>query len=218
MEVELEEVLLAEPEVMLVVEAIASTMEEEENEEDEEGRGEANGGGWSFWAKGLKRYEGGAWSKWPDLIVEAVPNRSSLLLGKGEDVKGWAGIPVNSWTMARKLVVSVVSTVVGARREALDRFLGLRATLVWSFEAEAVARAAFSGAGGNGIDGNELGKVARICPWAPEKGGVDDDEASIPPISVQLGSDLRVLDQTMSRFSREFGFCSWVGDRDKGSK
>lgn len=45
MEVELEEVLLAEPEVMLVVEAIASTMEEEENEEDEEGRGEANGGG-----------------------------------------------------------------------------------------------------------------------------------------------------------------------------
>lgn len=37
MEVELEEVLLAEPEVMLVVEAIASTMEEEENEEDEEG-------------------------------------------------------------------------------------------------------------------------------------------------------------------------------------
>lgn len=125
---------------------------------------------------------------------------------------------MNSWTMARKLVVSVVSTVVGARREALDLFLGLRTTLVWSAETEAGPRAAFSEAGGNGTDGNELGKLARIWPWAPEKVGLDDDEASIPPISVQLGSDLMVLDQTMSRLSREFGFCSWVGDRDKGSK
>lgn len=202
MVVELEEVLVAEPELMLVLETKA---------EDDE----ANGGGWSFWAKGLRRYEGGgAGSKWADLMVEAVLNRSSRLLGNGEEVKGWAGIPVNSWTMARKLVVSVVSTVVGARREALERFLGLRTTLVWSVEAEGGGRAAFSGAGGNGIDG----KVARLCPWAPEKDGVEEDEASIPPISVQLGSDLRVLDQAISRFSREFGFCSWVGDRDKGSK
>lgn len=36
-------------------------------------------------------------------------------------------MPVNSCTMARKLVVSVVSTVVGARREARDRFLELLA-------------------------------------------------------------------------------------------
>lgn len=37
--------------------------------------------------------------------------------------------------MALKLVVSVVSTVVGARLEALDRFFGLRTTwagLLWS--------------------------------------------------------------------------------------
>ena len=34
-------------------------------------------------------------------------------------------MPVNSWTMARKLEVSVVSTVVGARREALERFFEL---------------------------------------------------------------------------------------------
>lgn len=37
-------------------------------------------------------------------------------------VKGGEGIPVNSCTMARKFVVSVVRTVVGARREALVRF------------------------------------------------------------------------------------------------
>lgn len=37
---------------------------------------------------------------------------------------------MNSCTMARKLVVSVVRTVVGARREALERFLP-------TFEADA---------------------------------------------------------------------------------
>lgn len=42
-------------------------------------------------------------------------------------MNGGAGIPVNSWTMARKLVVSVVRTVVGARREARDLFFGFLA-------------------------------------------------------------------------------------------
>ena len=37
--------------------------------------------------------------------------------------KGGDGMPVNSCTMARKLEVSVVSTVVGARRDARVRFL-----------------------------------------------------------------------------------------------
>lgn len=37
---------------------------------------------------------------------------------------------MNSCTIARKLDVSVVSTVVGARLEALVRFLELRTTLV----------------------------------------------------------------------------------------
>lgn len=59
-------------------------------------------------------------------MLEGPPNRSNLPLGNGEDVNGGAGIPVNSWTMALKLVVSVVSTVVGARREALDLFFGFR--------------------------------------------------------------------------------------------
>lgn len=56
-----------------------------------------------------------------------APKRSNRARGKDEaGVKGGAGIPVNSWTMARKLEVSVVRTVVGARLEARVRFLGLR--------------------------------------------------------------------------------------------
>eukprot|EP00252_Welwitschia_mirabilis_P026149 TRINITY_DN843_c0_g1_i2.p2 TRINITY_DN843_c0_g1~~TRINITY_DN843_c0_g1_i2.p2 ORF type:complete len:253 (-),score=-34.51 TRINITY_DN843_c0_g1_i2:397-1155(-) len=43
-----------------------------------------------------------------------------------EEPKGAGGMPVNSWTIARKLVVSVVKTVVGARREARERFLPTR--------------------------------------------------------------------------------------------
>lgn len=59
--------------------------------------------------------------------MEVPPKRSSRALGKEEaGVNGGAGIPVNSWTMARKLEVSVVRTVVGARLEARFRFLGLR--------------------------------------------------------------------------------------------
>lgn len=38
-------------------------------------------------------------------------------------MNGGEGIPVNSCTIARKFVVSVVRTVVGARREALVLFL-----------------------------------------------------------------------------------------------
>lgn len=38
---------------------------------------------------------------------------------------GGEGMPVNSCTMARKLVVSVVRTVVGARLEARGLFLEL---------------------------------------------------------------------------------------------
>lgn len=73
----------------------------------------------SFWGNGRSRYGGEE--------VEVPPKRSSRALGKEEaGVKGGAGIPVNSWTMARKLEVSVVRTVVGARLEARVRFLGLR--------------------------------------------------------------------------------------------
>lgn len=63
--------------------------------------------------------------------------RSRRERGKEEAENGGAGMPVNSCTMARKLEVSVVRTVVGARREALDRFLGFRVGLGWSMAAEA---------------------------------------------------------------------------------
>lgn len=36
-------------------------------------------------------------------------------------LNGAAGLPVNCWTMALKLVASVLSRVVGVRREALER-------------------------------------------------------------------------------------------------
>lgn len=50
--------------------------------------------------------------------------RSSRGRGNGEEAaKGGVGNPVNCCTMARKLEVSVARTVVGARLEALDRFL-----------------------------------------------------------------------------------------------
>lgn len=59
--------------------------------------------------------------------MATLPKRSSREREKGEPAaKGGAGIPVNSCTMARKLEVSVARTVVGALREARDRFFGLR--------------------------------------------------------------------------------------------
>jgi hypothetical protein len=51
------------------------------------------------------------------------PRRRGRTAGGGAEAKGGAGKPVNSCTMARKLEVSVVSTVVGGRREARGRFL-----------------------------------------------------------------------------------------------
>ena len=94
-------------------------MEEGEKRELVEGKGD------SFWGYGRSRYGGEE--------VEAPAKRSSRALGKEEEEGGWkggAGIPVNSWTMARKLVASVVRTVVGARLEARVRFLGLRTVAV----------------------------------------------------------------------------------------
>lgn len=43
-----------------------------------------------------------------------------------EEGKGAEGMPVKTWTMARKLEASVTRTVVGARREGRDRFLEMR--------------------------------------------------------------------------------------------
>lgn len=68
----------------------------------------------------------------PWLIPEPMLKKSSRPEQVDEAEKGEAGMPVNSWTIARKLEVSVVRTVVGARRDALVRFFELRITLLFS--------------------------------------------------------------------------------------
>lgn len=141
-----------------------------------------------------------------DLIEEGAPKRSSLLLGNGEDdVKGGAGMPVNSWTMALKLVVSVVSTVVGARLDALDLFFGLRATCVWTCSA--------------GVFANE--EVETPPPPPPPRGGGCGAATifSVPWRGNETGWVWGVkngliwwvefdwdLDQPMSRLRSGFGF------------
>lgn len=68
----------------------------------------------------LKWYRVGA------VLTRTPPGRRRGGAAKG----GGAGKPVNSCTMARKLEASVVSTVVGGRRDGLGRFLVcLRATV-----------------------------------------------------------------------------------------
>lgn len=98
---------------------------------------EGGGDGWfAFCAEGRRGYagpSGGSCSESEDewaavLMAEpAVENRSRRreLYSDGDapEEKGGAGMPVNSCTIARKLDVSVVSTVVGARLEARVRFL-----------------------------------------------------------------------------------------------
>lgn len=156
-------------------------------------------------------------------MVEGVPKKSSLVLEKGEDVKGGAGMPVNSWTMARKLAVSVVRTVVGARREALDRFFGLRTGTwwwvwfwIWTWSLLFVANddearggvavivTVFSATGGKWTVGDD--------DEEPKKGWTDGGDGKMGLlIWVQLESDRRVLDHT--------GTVSRIEGRDdKGSK
>jgi len=88
------------------------------------------------------------------------PRRRGRTAGGGAGAKGGAGKPVNSCTMARKLEVSVVSTVVGGRREALGRFLaGL-----------AGAGAGGSGGTGGGGEGDDMAgeEAGRRRPWKEE--------------------------------------------------
>lgn len=73
-------------------------------------------------------------------------------------------MPVNSWTMARKLDVSVVSTVVGARREALERFFVFRDGVAAAAPATARGRSD----GGCTNDANWLPAAGS----APSEGGV----------------------------------------------
>lgn len=104
----------------------------------------------SLWGKGFMGRED---------EEEEEPKRSNRDLGKDEDnpVKGVEGLPVNSWTMALKLDVSVVKTVVGARLETRDLFFGFRV----------VARPFFLSVGTEqmGLVVFVLGTVLRFC-WS----------------------------------------------------
>jgi len=89
------------------------------------------------------------------------PRRRGRTAGGGAGAKGGAGKLVNSCTMARKLEVSVVSTVVGGRREALGRFLAVLA---------AGAGAGGSGGTGGGGEGDDMAveEAGRRRPWKEE--------------------------------------------------
>lgn len=120
----------------------------------------------------------------PDLAAK----RSSLVRGKDELLNGGAGIPVNSWTMARKLEVSVVRTVVGARREALDLFRGFRGAAWLEFGGAGAAFPPFSAppvAGGwktGDPDNNELTLLN-----SPTVLGFGSDLKDAGPIHAEFG-------------------------------
>lgn len=107
--------------------------EADEEEEEERGAKGPNEGTGTFWANGLSSECGAALGtpapgdRVPVEEATGAWKRSNRERGgNGDDENGGAGMPVNSCTMARKLDVSVVSTVVGARLDALDRFRELR--------------------------------------------------------------------------------------------
>ena len=110
-----------------------------------------------------------------------------------------------------------MSTVVGARLEALDLFFGFRTIIVlcwlllllrliwdWSiFRPGPGAVAKKDGA----FDDTLSVPPSRVETCKAGKAVADDEEEGTnnPPRSVQLGSDLKLLDQTISRLRREFG-------------
>lgn len=132
-------------------------------------------------------------------------------------------MPVNSWTMALKLEVSVVSTVVGARLDALDRFFGLRTTWARLFCSGAacclgvfVALVFSCTDEGIDTDGVVVAKEPCCCWFEPKRDWIEDAETMLGLISDKFGLDLRAVDQDISRLRRdESGFC---GGREMGSK
>lgn len=108
--------------------------------------------------------------------MATLPKRSSREREKGEPAaKGGAGIPVNSCTMARKLEVSVARTVVGALREARDRFFGLRGAgpdvvgkelpqpdAAGDEEDEPMLRGTVAGGGGGGLGADLIHIMSRL--------------------------------------------------------
>lgn len=87
---------------------------------------------WSFCAKGRRRYGGSEEAGSPAAPAAERRAEDEKMWSKRElkdppgppapAAKGGLGMPVNSCTMARKFEVSVVSTVVGARRDARALF------------------------------------------------------------------------------------------------
>lgn len=116
--------------------------------------------------------------------------------------------------MARKLVVSVVSTVVGARLEALDRFFGFRTTLLLAAVAAVLLAAADSDTETKPLsEGNKVWCVAtKGFVWFC---GEDDEEQGIKPErSVWFGSDLAGnLDHIASRLGSGGGVALCIGSK-----
>jgi hypothetical protein len=98
----------------------------------------------------------------PRALLEPDWNCPNPVLRRGRTngeagTKGAAGNPVNSCTMARKFDVSVVSTVVGGRLDALDLFFAPR---VGALLVVAIGR--FSDVTGGCMDAD----VTRVNNWA----------------------------------------------------
>jgi hypothetical protein len=82
------------------------------------GKGRMRYGGSKAVASAVERREDGGEKMWSKRVRSDAAGPPTLTPAP----KGGDGMPVNSCTMARKLEVSVVSTVVGARRDARVRF------------------------------------------------------------------------------------------------
>lgn len=122
------------------------------------GKGRRRYGGSEAVASAAERREDGGEKMWSKRVrSDAAGPPTPTPAAKGGD-----GMPVNSCTMARKLEVSVVSTVVGGRREALGRFLA-------GFAGAAGGSGGTGGGGGEGDDVAAAGEdVVGRRPWKEE--------------------------------------------------
>lgn len=158
---------LAKLPVLLAMEAIASTIVEELKLFCG-----TQGLVCNFCGNGLRRYGE------PRALLEPDWNSPNPVLKRGRTngeagTKGAAGNPVNSCTMARKFDVSVVSTVVGGRLDALDLFFGPRAGALL---AGAIGR--FSDATGGCTDAADVTEFNNWALLLVQLGmrGVDDGQ------------------------------------------
>ena len=132
------------------------------------------------------------------------PRRRGRTAGGGAGAKGGAGKPVNSCTMARKLEMSVVSTVVGGRRDARGRFRGgLRA-----------AADDEPGAGGRGSSEVVAGKKEQVAgsrksgrsSRKAEAGAAGDDGGLSLAVEAMLGGERKGVDGDVGFGGEEKGW------------